>query len=285
MSSLFDFETPSKYAVMGNPIAHSQSPLIHAEFARQTNQCMQYTAIQVDIGGFDQAVGNFQANGGAGVNVTVPFKQDAYRYATRVSERVKLAAAANTLVFESNNEVYADNTDGVGLVRDLKNNLHIDLEQKKILMLGAGGAVQGVLGPLLAEKPLSIVIVNRTIDKAYMLKQRFQHLGKLSSCGYEEIDKHEAYDIVINATSTGIDGQLPPLVDTIINSDSVCYDMFYAAQDTAFVAWAKERGAAHAYDGLGMLVEQAAEAFLLWRKQTPQTAPVISLIRQKMAEK
>jgi len=283
MSSLFDFDTPSKYAVMGNPIAHSKSPLIHAEFARQTHQRMEYTAMQVDIGGFEPSVGNFQANGGAGVNITVPFKQDAYRYATRCSARAQQAEAANTLVFESNNEVYADNTDGIGLVRDLKQNLGVDLAKKNILILGAGGAVQGVMGPLLEEQPSRITIVNRTVDKAYRIKQRFRDLGNVSSCSYDELGRHGAYDIVINATSAGIEGKLPPLVDTIVSSDSVCYDLFYAAQDTAFVAWAKQRQVSRAYDGLGMLVEQAAESFYLWRKQKPDTAPVIDLVRKTIS--
>ncbi|MBL4851328.1 MAG: shikimate dehydrogenase [Gammaproteobacteria bacterium] len=283
MSSLFDFDTPSKYVVMGNPIAHSKSPLIHTEFAKQTGQSIEYTAMQVDIGGFEPSVGNFQANGGAGANITVPFKQEAYRYATRCSQRAQQAEAANTLVFESNHEVYADNTDGVGLVRDLKQNIGFDLGAKNILILGAGGAVQGVLGPLLAEQPTSIVIVNRTVNKAYMLTQRFQNLGNVSSCGYQELDKHDAYDIVINATSAGIDGKLPPLVNNIVNSDSLCYDLFYAAQDTAFVAWAKQHSVNRAHDGLGMLVEQAAESFFLWRKQKPQTAPVIALLRKQIS--
>ncbi|PCH60772.1 MAG: shikimate dehydrogenase [Gammaproteobacteria bacterium] len=283
MSSLFDFDTPSKYAVMGNPIAHSKSPMIHAEFARQTNQRMEYTAMQVDIGGFEQSIGNFQANGGAGANITVPFKQEAYRYATHCSARAKLAEAANTLIFERDNEVYADNTDGVGLVRDLTQNIGFDLRGKSILILGAGGAVQGVLGPLLDESPAGITIVNRTIDKAYRLKQRFKSMGKVLACGYEELDKHDAYDIIINATSAGIDGKLPPLVDNIVNSNSLCYDMFYAAQDTAFVAWSKQHGVNRAYDGLGMLVEQAAESFFLWRKQRPQTAPVINSLRKQIS--
>ncbi|MBN4069074.1 shikimate dehydrogenase [Beggiatoa alba] len=282
MSSLFDFDTPSKYVVIGNPIAHSKSPLIHAEFARQTGQRIEYSAMQVDIGGFEASVGNFQANGGAGANITVPFKQEAYRYATRCSQRAQQAEAANTLVFESNHEVYADNTDGVGLVRDLNQNIGLDISGKKILILGAGGAVQGVLGPLLAEQPASIIIVNRTVDKAYMLAQRFQNSGNVSSCGYEELDKHDAYDIVINATSTGIDGKLPPLVNNIVDSNSVCYDMFYAAQDTAFVAWAKQHGVSQAYDGLGMLVEQAAESFFLWRKKKPQTALAIDFLRKQI---
>ncbi len=283
MSSLFDFDTPSQYAVMGNPIAHSKSPLIHAEFARQTHQRLQYSAIQVDIGGFEQAVGNFQANGGAGANITVPFKQEAYRYATRCSERAQQAEAANTLVFESNNEVYADNTDGVGLVCDLGQNIGFELKAKRILVLGAGGAVQGVLGPLLDEKPAGITIVNRTVDKAYMLRQRFQSIGTVMACGYEDLNRHGAYDIIIHATSAGIDGKLPPLVSNIVNSDSLCYDMFYGAQDTAFVAWAKQQGVKQTYDGLGMLVEQAAESFFLWRTQKPNTAPVIDLLRRQMS--
>ncbi len=283
MSSLFDFDTPSKYVVIGNPIAHSKSPLIHAEFAKQTGQHIEYSAMQVDVGGFEQSIGNFQANGGAGANITVPFKQDAYRYATRCSPRAKQAEAANTLVFESNHEVYADNTDGVGLVRDLNQNIGLNIGAKKILILGAGGAVQGVLGPLLAEQPASITIVNRTVDKAYMLTQRLQNSGNVSSCGYEELDKHDVYDIVINATSAGIDGKLPPLVNNIVDSNSVCYDMFYAAQDTAFVVWAKQHGVSQAYDGLGMLVEQAAESFFLWRKQRPKTASVIDSIRKKIS--
>lgn len=263
---------------MGNPVAHSKSPLIHAEFARQTGQRIEYTAIQVEPGGFEQAVGNFHANGGAGLNVTVPFKQDAYRYATQCSERAELAQAANTLVFE-NNAVYADNTDGVGLVRDLEQNIGVTIKGKRILILGAGGAVQGVLGPLLGEAPAAVAIVNRNVDKAFTLKQRYLAFGNVLACGYGELDRHDAYDMVINGTSAGISGELPPISNNIISGDSVCYDMFYAAKDTAFVAWAKEQGASHAYDGLGMLVEQAAESFFLWRGKRPETAPVIDLVR------
>ncbi len=279
MSSLFDFDKPSSYAVMGNPISHSQSPLIHAEFAKQTCEKIDYTAIQVDIGGFEQAVGNFHANGGAGLNVTVPFKQDAFAYATQHSERASTAQAANTLVLKGQ-EVFADNTDGIGLVRDLTTNKNIVLTQKRLLILGAGGAVQGVLGPLFEEQPTSVTIVNRTVDKAFALKKRFSHFGEIKACSYEELAQHPSYDVVINATSAGIGGELPPIRANIVSSNSVCYDMFYAAQDTAFVAWSKQQGVAAAYDGLGMLVEQAAESFFLWRNKTPDTQPVIDFVRQ-----
>ncbi len=282
MSSLFDFDKPSKYAVMGNPIAHSKSPIIHAEFARQAAQRIEYTAIQVDIGGFEQAVGNFHANGGAGLNVTVPFKQDAFRYATQHSERAQLAQAANTLVLEGK-EVIADNTDGIGLVRDLRDNKQLSLADKRLLILGAGGAVQGVLGPLFDEKPTSITIVNRTVDKAFGLKQRFSDYGNIIACSYEELIKHDAYDIIINATSAGIDGELPAIQSNIVDKGSVCYDMFYAADDTAFVTWAKQKDAHAAYDGLGMLVEQAAESFFLWRNYRPKTSSVIDLVRKTIA--
>lgn len=279
MSSLFDFESPARYAVMGNPIAHSKSPRIHSEFARQTGQHMSYSAIQVDVGGFEQAVGNFRASGGKGLNVTVPFKPEAYRYANRHSERAEQAQAVNTLVFGPMDEVFGDNTDGVGLCRDLRLNLGVAIKAARILILGAGGAVQGVLGPLFAERPSEIVLVNRTVERAYALEQRFRASGNISACAYDDLAKYGVFDIVINATSAGISGQLPPLSDSIVDNATTCYDMFYASEPTAFVRWAKERGVQRAYDGLGMLVEQAAESFFLWRKVRPDTAPVIDLLR------
>lgn len=283
MSDLFDFEQrKDQYGVMGNPITHSKSPQIHGMFAQQTGQRLEYEAIHVDLGGFEQAVGNFDASGGKGLNITVPFKQEAYALVDERSERAERAGAVNTIKFE-NNRLYGDNTDGVGLVNDLAQNNQITLQDKRILLMGAGGAARGVLAPLLACKPGLIVIANRTPDKAVALAQGFTDLGKVSGCGYSELGERQ-FDIVINATAASLQGELPPLPDTILANDAVCYDMMYG-KTTPFMQWAGEHGAQQVLDGLGMLVEQAAESFYLWRGVRPNTGPVINALRDQLAVK
>ncbi len=277
--SLLDFDVkPDQYAVMGNPIAHSKSPGIHAMFAEQTGQRLEYSAIMVDLGGFDQAVGNFQASGGKGLNVTVPFKQDAWRLVDRRSERAERAGAVNTIKFMGDGSLLGENTDGVGLVRDLTVNHGIAIEGQRLLLLGAGGAVRGVLEPLLAERPKTLVIANRTVDRARVLADEFAALGQVSGCGFDALAGQQ-FDLVINGTAASLQGELPPLPDGILAEGAVCYDMMYAAEPTAFMQWALERGAAQALDGLGMLVEQAAESFAIWRGVRPETAPVIKAVR------
>jgi shikimate dehydrogenase len=263
------------YAVFGNPIAHSKSPLIHAEFARQTGQDMVYSARLAPLGGFRDAVLAFQAEGGRGANVTVPFKEQAFALATRRSARADLAGAVNTLGFESDG-IFGDNTDGAGLVRDLTGNLGIDLAGGRILLMGAGGAARGVILPLLEQGPARLFIVNRTADKAVALARNFPHgEGVLAAGGYDALSG--SFDVVINATAASLAGDLPPLPDDVFAQGALAYDMMYG-KDTPFLAFARDHGAGTA-DGLGMLVEQAAESFFLWRHVRPETGSVIRMLR------
>lgn len=242
MTDLFDFgKKIDDYAVMGNPISHSKSPSIHTLFAEQTQQSILYTAIHVDLGGFSQAVGNFVAAGGKGLNVTVPFKQEAWALVTERSERAERAGAVNTIKIE-NSQLYGDNTDGVGLVNDLTVNNQIELKNKNILLMGAGGAARGVLIPLLKQNPSSIFLANRTPDKAKDLAEDFSDIGNVSGGGYDAITDLK-FDIIINATAASLQGELPPLPDTLLNDNASCYDMMYAARATPFMQWATEHNA------------------------------------------
>lgn len=268
---------PDQYAVMGNPIAHSQSPRIHALFAAQTGQQLEYRAILVEPGGFAAAARAFQDAGGKGLNVTLPFKQDAWVFADMLSARAERAGAVNTLSFGPNG-VRGDNTDGPGLVRDLTINQGYRLAGKRILLLGAGGAARGVLQPLLVEQPVQLVIANRTADKARELALRFGDLGRVSGCGFAELAGRQ-FDLIINATAAGLSGAMPPLPDGVLAADGWCYDLMYGSEPTAFVRWGREQNAAQSLDGLGMLVEQAAEAFQLWRGVRPETPPVMTALR------
>jgi shikimate dehydrogenase len=263
------------YAVFGNPIAHSKSPAIHAAFARQTGQDMDYVAVLAPLDGFGAVVEAFQAHGGAGANVTVPFKEQAFVLAHRRTARAEAAGAVNTLSFREG-ETLGDNTDGVGLVRDLTHNLGWELQGRRILLMGAGGAARGVVLPLLAEGPAELFIVNRTVAKAEELVRRFPDAACLAGGGYESLDG-KRFDGVINATAASLAGDLPPLPDEVFAPDAWAYDMMYG-RETPFMTFARARGARVA-DGLGMLVEQAAESFLLWRGVRPQTAPVIEALR------
>ncbi len=266
------------YAVMGNPIAHSKSPLIHARFAEQTGQALSYSAILVEPGDFPAAVERFAAAGGKGLNVTVPFKQEAWALATRRSERAQRAGAVNTLRMEAGGALFGDNTDGVGLVRDLMQNHGVALAGKRVLLLGAGGAVRGVLAPLLAEKPVQLTIANRTVAKAEELAGEFADLGRIDGCGFDALTDGR-FDVVINGTAASLQGELPPLPAGVLAVNAVCYDMMYGAEPTPFMRWALSEGCAQALDGLGMLVEQAAESFFIWRGVRPQTTPVIAALR------
>ncbi len=267
------------YAVMGNPIAHSKSPRIHAAFASQTQQNLDYTTILVELGGLETAVENFRQQGGLGLNITVPFKTDAFALADQHSERALKAEAANTLVLNKDGSIFADNTDGAGLVRDLTHNHDLSLKDKRILVLGAGGAVQGVLLPLLMEQPQCLVIANRTADKAVALANKFSEAGKVSGGGFDAL-KGEQFDLIINGTAASLQGEVPAIPDDVLIKDGVCYDMMYGNEPTAFVQWGMEHAASQSLDGLGMLVEQAAKSFHLWRGVQPDTAPVIKLLRE-----
>ena len=259
------------YAVFGNPIAHSKSPRIHAEFARQTGQDMDYAALLAPLDGFVASVAAFRAAGGRGANVTVPFKEQAFSLASALTERAKAAGAVNTLVFEGDT-VRGDNTDGAGLVADLVNNLGVDPAGKRVLLLGAGGAARGVGLPLMERGPDELFVANRTAYKARELSALFDCYGG----GYDDLPGRQ-FDLVINATSASLGGELPPLPDDLLAPGALAYDMMYG-RETPFMAFARERGAQVA-DGLGMLVEQAAEAFFVWRGVRPATTPVIALLR------
>ena len=262
------------YAVFGNPIAHSKSPLIHTAFARQTGQDIEYSALLAPLDGFTEAVAAFRKQGGCGANVTVPFKEQAYALATRLSPRAQAAGAVNTLKFESD-DVYGDNTDGAGLVCDLTAHLGLDLAAKRILLMGAGGAARGVILPLLERQPDALFIANRTASKAVELAQAMGAGKHLAAGGYADLSGQ--FDVVINATAASLAGDLPPLPGTIFAPDALAYDMMYG-KDTPFLGFARERGV-RTSDGLGMLVEQAAEAFWLWREVRPETAPVMQFLR------
>lgn len=266
-----------QYWVVGNPIAHSKSPLIHAEFAAQTQQNMEYRATLVELGRFRETVGEFFSQGGMGMNVTVPFKQDAFEFADAHSERALRAQAVNTLMRRDDGSIFADNTDGSGLVRDLTHNHGLELQGKRILLLGAGGAVRGVLQPLLAQAPAELVIANRTVSKAEELAADFAELGTLSAAGFSEVSGQ--FDLVINGTSASLSGELPPLPEGIFHANSATYDMMYGNDTTVFNRWAQAQGVNKTMDGLGMLVEQAAEAFYVWRGVRPDTAPVMQKLR------
>ena len=263
------------YAVIGNPIAHSQSPRIHVAFARQTAQDMVYTAIFCELGAFAHTVQAFRASGGKGLNVTLPFKHEAFELATRRGVSAQQAGAVNTLSFVDG-ATAGDNTDGVGLMRDITRNLQFDPRDQRLLLLGAGGASFGVVGPLLACAPRSLTIANRTVSKAVELRARFAAHANVDACGYHALDG-QAFDLVINATSAGLADAMPALPDNLFAPEALAYDMVYG-KTTPFMQFAQARGARIA-DGLGMLVEQAAESFFIWRGVRPQTAPVMAMLR------
>ena len=270
-----------RYAVVGNPIAHSKSPEIHAAFARQTGHDIDYSRLLAPVDGFRATIERFRAAGGKGVNVTVPFKIEAFDLADEVSQRARDAEAANFLDFEDG-RIRADNTDGMGLTRDIVHNLGFGLANKRVLLLGAGGAAQGVLTPLLEHEPSILTIANRTVEKALRLAETFRRKpisasSVLCGLGFDELAGHQ-FDLVINATSTSLHGVLPPLPADTFAAGTLAYDMMYGTTPTPFLAFAAAHGAKTS-DGLGMLVEQAAESFLLWRGVRPETAPVIALLR------
>ena len=269
-----------KYAVIGNPVAHSKSPLIHAAFARQTREDLVYSALFAPEDAFESAVQRFRDEGGRGLNVTLPFKHRAFALAGNRSVRAGHALAVNTLSFEAG-AIHGDNTDGAGLVRDLVVNLGFALRGRAILLMGAGGASYGVCGPLLDEKPAALAVANRTIAKAVALCRHFQDVrsdaGALSASGYGDL-AGKRFDLVINATSAGLGGEMPALPEDLFAAGALAYDMVYGKQ-THFLAFAKARGARTA-DGLGMLVEQAAESFHVWRGVRPETGPVLDLLRE-----
>jgi shikimate dehydrogenase len=266
------------YCVFGNPIEQSRSPLIHQQFALQTEQAINYQKKLVPLDQFTHAVDEFIKQGGKGANVTVPFKEQALLLCDQLSKAAEKAGAVNTLTF-IDGKVFGDNTDGLGLVSDLLNN-KITLTGKKILLLGAGGAAKGVVLPLLTQKPLQLIIANRTIAKAEQIVTQYQ-ADNLLALSYQALPD-QAFDLIINATSASLSGFVPAIPSNAIAKTTVCYDMVYGKQPTSFMVWAKEQGAAIVIDGLGMLVNQAAESFTLWRKVKPETTMVLQQLRQAL---
>ncbi len=268
------------YAVIGNPVSHSKSPLIHTAFAQQTNQSMQYDARLAPLDGFMLAVENFRQQGGKGLNITVPFKLEAHDLSTHLTERAKIAQAVNTLKFE-NDEILGDNTDGTGLIRDIGSNLGLSITAKRILLLGAGGASRGVILPLLQQNPALLVIANRTPHKAKALQQQFISHGHIVAGDFMAFSD-EKFDIIINATSASLHNTLPEISASVFSHAELVYDMMYSRELTGFLKFAQQNGAQQLADGIGMLVEQAAESFFIWRGINPQTKPVITMLKSHM---
>lgn len=272
--------TLDRYAVFGHPISHSKSPRIHSLFAQQTGQQLSYTAEDVPAEQFETTTGDFFRNGGKGLNCTVPLKELAWRFADHLTERARLGKAVNTLALQADGSILGDNTDGIGLVTDLTVNHGIALTRQRVLVLGAGGATRGILEPILAQNPACVMIANRTVEKALQIADEFAGLGDIRGGDYAGLNG-QSFDIILNATSASLSGQLPPLPTDLLADNACCYDLAYGNQPTSFVEWGRANGAAKSLDGLGMLVEQAAEAFSIWRGIRPQTAAVINLLNQE----
>jgi len=266
---------PDRYAVIGNPVTHSKSPWIHRQFARATGHDIDYDAIEAPLDGFERTVEAFRGAGGKGANVTLPFKEQAYRYCTEQSAAARLAQAVNTLAF-GERRIGGDNTDGSGLLRDLERNLGRSVAGRSVLLLGAGGAARGVLGPLSAAGPARLVIANRTPGRAQELARRLA--GRIEAATFDSLGD-APFDLVINATSAGLTGEAPAISAGVFCKGALAYDMVYG-RDTPFLALARASGCATS-DGLGMLVEQAADSFQIWRGVRPETGPVIAALRAR----
>jgi len=270
-------ELLDQYGVIGHPISHSRSPFIHGMFARQTGQAMVYRRHEVAADQFREWVRNFFATGGRGLNVTVPHKLVAADLADELTPRAQRAAAVNTLAIQKDNRILGDNTDGIGLVRDLTENHGLTVRRRRILIIGAGGATRGLIAPLLALEPVEIVVTNRSAERAQELTIAFQDLGAIRGCGFADLSMG-TFDIVINATSASLSGEVPNIPADVISATTACYDLSYGKTGTPFTRWSIEHGCEVAIQGWGMLVEQAAESFCLWRGVRPATAPVLAAL-------
>lgn len=271
--------SPDRYAVVGYPVKHSWSPFIHGLFARQTGQSLTYTRMEIAPEHLQTQVAAFFESGGKGLNITVPHKQAACLLTRYRTPRAEIAGAVNTIAAQETG-LMGDNTDGAGLVTDLTRNLSLALDNARILLLGAGGAARGVLGPLLGEAPEYLEIANRDANRATQLAKEFAPLGEIAGCGFDAISTGKTFDLVLNATSASLQDAVPPIPPSVIGPTTLCYDMAYGKGDTAFTRWAKEAGAGRAETGWGMLVEQAAEAFFLWRGMKPDTRPVLEAVKK-----
>jgi len=268
---------PDRYVLFGHPVSHSWSPFIHGMFAKQMDADIHYSLMDVAPQRFRRAVVEFFAGGGRGANVTLPHKQAAAELVHGLTDRAARAGAVNTIALRWGDKLYGDNTDGAGLVQDLTVNLGVRLAGRRLLLLGAGGAVRGVLGPLLAERPAELVIANRTVVRAEKLAAEFQDLGAVSGIGFDAVGQGP-WDLVINGTSASLAGEVPDLPARAVGPESVCYDMAYARTDTPFQRWAASRGVRRSHKGWGMLVEQAAESWVVWHGKRPDTTPVLTAL-------
>lgn len=270
-----------KYAVIGKPVAHSLSPVIHQQFASQFDINLEYTKIHAEPAEFDQSIREFRENGGCGLNVTLPYKKNAFDLSEQLSKTALMAKSVNTLSFRGD-RIAGDNTDGTGLVNDIQVNNNINLKAKRILVLGAGGAVCGVIGPLLAQQPDVVVIANRTARKARDLEQQFCKFGPVKGCGINEIEQTK-FDLVINGTAASLGGQVPAITSKVLQGVEFAYDMMYSDRPTIFIDWARQNGVANSSDGLGMLVEQAAASFYIWHERQPETRSVLEYLRNSFS--
>jgi shikimate dehydrogenase len=268
------------YGVVGHPVAHSWSPFIHGLFARETGQAMSYRLYDFTPAEFEARVREFFAQGGRGLNITLPHKIAAVDIASELTTRAAHSGAVNTLAMRKDGTILGDNTDGAGLVRDLCDNLGLVIIRRRILIVGAGGAARGVIAPLLALEPAQVVIANRTPERAQGLAGAFAKLGPVEGVGLRYISG-DAFDLIINATSASLTGDLPPMSNAIVGPETVCYDMAYGKSETPFVQWSLKRGCARAVQGWGMLVEQAAESFRVWRGLKPGTATVLTALKER----
>jgi shikimate dehydrogenase len=268
------------YGVVGHPVAHSWSPFIHGLFARETGQAMSYRLFDFAPEEFEARVREFFAQGGRGLNITLPHKIAAVDIASELTTRAAHSGAVNTLAMRKDGTILGDNTDGAGLVRDLCDNLGLVIIRRRILIVGAGGAARGVIAPLLALEPAQVVIANRTPERAQNLAGAFAKLGPVQGVGLRYISG-DAFDLIINATSASLSGDLPPMSNAIVGPETVCYDMAYGKNETPFVQWSLKRGCARAVQGWGMLVEQAAESFRVWRGLKPGTATVLTALKER----
>ena len=279
MTDLFSLDTTVRnYAVFGNPVKHSKSPQIHSLFAKQAGITLAYQSIEVPLNGFADYVRAFSEQGGKGLNITVPFKEEACAICTDLTERARFSGSVNTIWFGKGSIIYGDTTDGQGLINDLTINHDLDLKNKSLLILGAGGSVKAILEPLLKQNPQRLMIVNRTVSKAESLVEKFSNIGMIECCSYDDL-ANQSFDLVINGTSLSLKGELPALPESLLNENACCYDLMYSDKTTVFMDWASQYGASLVLDGLGMLVEQAAESFNIWHGFKPDTKSVIDTLR------
>ena len=274
------YHSMKKFAVIGNPVSHSLSPVIHQHFADQFNINLDYGKILAEEGEFDRKIDEFIERGGVGLNVTLPYKTDAFRVSRQLSDRAELAKTVNTLSFKEGH-IAGDNTDGIGLIADLQSNQELNLDNKRILILGAGGAVAGVLGPILECHPQLIVIANRTVNKAVALEKQFSKFGPVKACGLTRVDESH-FDLVINGTAASLSNQRPQVNTRVLEGVQFAYDMMYAIKPTLFMDWARQNGVMNTANGLGMLVEQAAASFHIWHGRQPDTEPVLKKVKAAM---